>query len=143
MRPAGKVVAVGTLSGHCTPVMHADVVAVGSWCLHILGWQAELRCAWTGTHMGKVLIQMAADADAEVAAPAPAPAFTWPAPPAKAPKEADEADAEEGVAEEEAAAESPFEEAEPEAKPVFFCKCAPFTHVAVRTLLHGDDHALF
>jgi hypothetical protein len=83
-------------------------------------------CIETGTHMGKVLIQMAADADAEAAAPAPGKAFTWPAPPAKkaAEVEAAEAAEQEGAAEEAAAAAEPAEAAEPEAKPVFFCKCA-------------------
>ena len=68
-----------------------------------------------GTHMGKVLIQMAADAGKEVAADGKA-VFQWPAPPKKA-----EAEAEAEEAEEEAAASSTQLE-EPSATPVFFCK---------------------
>ncbi|CAK0786732.1 hypothetical protein CVIRNUC_009946 [Coccomyxa viridis] len=67
-----------------------------------------------GTHMGKVLIQMAANADKEVAAGSKA-VFQWPAPPKKAEAEAAEEEAEE-------AAPSSTQLEEPSATPVFFCK---------------------
>ncbi|EIE23140.1 hypothetical protein COCSUDRAFT_47508 [Coccomyxa subellipsoidea C-169] len=66
-----------------------------------------------GTHMGKVLIQMASDGDSEEALAAKA-VFKWPAPPAKAEEE-------EGTEAVEATA-APAIEDEPAAKPVFFCK---------------------
>ena len=61
--------------------------------------------------MGKVLIQMAADADKETVSAEKA-VFQWPAPPKKA--ETEEA--------EEPASASSTEIAEPSATPVFFCK---------------------
>ena len=64
--------------------------------------------------MGKVLIQMAANADKEVAAGSKA-VFQWPAPPKKAEAEAAEEEAEE-------AAPSSTQLEEPSATPVFFCK---------------------
>ena len=117
----------GHLSGRLIFACMPETVAFSSMLIwRAIGWSdmwgvrltGMLACS--GTHMGKVLIQMAADADAEAAAPAPAPAFAWPAPPVKAAKA--DADAPE---EEEAAAAEPVEAVEPEAKPVFFCKCAP------------------
>lgn len=62
--------------------------------------------------MGKVLIQMAADADKESVTSKKA-VFQWPAPPKKAEVE-EEA--------EEPASASSTEIAEPSATPVFFCK---------------------
>jgi hypothetical protein len=64
--------------------------------------------------MGKVLIQMSADADSEVVAGSP-DVFKWPAPPAKEEK-ANE------TSQEEASTTTPIAEAEPAALPVFFCK---------------------
>ena len=65
--------------------------------------------------MGKVLIQMAANADKEVASGSKA-VFQWPAPPKKAAAEAAEEEAEEE------AAPSSTQLEEPSATPVFFCK---------------------
>ena len=86
--------------------------------------------------MGKVLIQMAADADAEHIAqpPAMAAAFEWPAPPAKA--EAKAGPEGEGDEQEEGEAAGPVEvasPAEPPARPVFFCRCAPRTLLALHS----------
>ncbi len=64
--------------------------------------------------MGKVLIQMAADADKETLSAKKA-VFQWPVPPKKAEVE----DSEEA---EEPASASSAEIAEPSATPVFFCK---------------------
>ena len=65
--------------------------------------------------MGKVLIQMAADADKETVSATKA-VFQWPAPPKKA-----EPEEEIEEAQEPASASAP-EIAEPSATPVFFCK---------------------
>ena len=71
--------------------------------------------------MGKVLIQMAADADKETVSAGKA-VFQWPAPPKKA-------EVEDSEAAEEPASASTTETAEPSATPVFFCKCAPSLHL--------------
>jgi hypothetical protein len=65
-----------------------------------------------GTHMGKVLIQMAADADKETLSAGAKAVFKWPAPPKKAEEQESEV----------AAPALAAEAAEPSATPVFFCK---------------------
>lgn len=64
--------------------------------------------------MGKVLIQMAADADKETLSAGAKAVFKWPVPPKKAEAEEQES--------EEAAPAPAAEAAEPSASPVFFCK---------------------